>query len=141
MRLQGQGQTTDAFLSVVPALSDHATTESRASGYRLLRYAMVHPHGPEKFMEQDLDWYLVRSLSRDNKHLAEKEQAFLLVRAFTDVGSERRPPNVPAGCATVPLREPVVRAVVAIAEHEEDPFRSMALELLTEIRECPLYYF
>jgi len=130
-----QGRTTDAFLSVVPALSDHATTESRAAGYRLLRYAMAHPNGPEKFMEQDLDWYLVRSLSRDNKHLAEKEQAFLLIRAFTDVGLERRPPNVPAGCATVPLREPVIRAVVAVAEHEEDPFRSMALELLTEIRE------
>ena len=64
---------------------------------------MVHPNGPEKFMKEDLDWYLVRTLSRDNKHLAEKGQAFLLIRAFTDVGSERRPRNVPAACATIDL--------------------------------------
>lgn len=81
---------------------------------------------------------MLRSLSRDNKHIAEKEQALLLVRSLIDAGSERRPPSASAGCSSVPLRENIVRALVSIAEHEEDTnvLRWPSVEMLAEICEC-----
>jgi rapamycin-insensitive companion of mTOR len=74
-----------------------------------------------------------RSLARDNKHAVEKEQAIKLIRAHTDVGSSRRSPTVGAGSGSVPLPQSIMRALVAVAEHQEDQFRHVALETLAEI--------
>jgi rapamycin-insensitive companion of mTOR len=77
-----------------------------------------------------------RTLARDNKHAVEKEQVIKLVRAMIEIGSERRDAHSTAGSGTVPLSEPVMRAIIAVAEHAEDPFRPICVQTLAEIREC-----
>lgn len=71
----------------------------------------------------------------------EKEQAIKLLRAIVEVGSDRSWPQrrstpAPAGLGTVPVTEPVMRALIAIAEHVEDPFRLICIQTLAEIRAC-----
>lgn len=63
----------------------------------------------------------------------EKEQVIKLIRAIIDVGS-RRSPHV-AGSGSVPLSEPVMRAFIAVAEQPDDPFKSICVQTLTEIRQ------
>ncbi len=76
----------------------------------------------------------LRSLSRDNKYTIEKEQVIKLIRSIVEVGSIRRDSVGRRG--SVPLSESVMRAVVAVAEYAEDPFRSICVQTLAEIREC-----
>lgn len=63
----------------------------------------------------------------------EKEQVVKLVRAVVEIGSERHSPNSAVGTGTVPLSDAVMRAVIAVAEYPEDPFKSICLQTLTEI--------
>jgi rapamycin-insensitive companion of mTOR len=74
-------------------------------------------------------------LTRDNKHAVEKEQVIKLIRAIVEIGTERRDSPVAAGAGTVPLSEAVMRALIAVAEHTEDPFRPICVQTLAEIRE------
>ena len=41
-----------------------------------------------------------------------------------------------SGLGIVPLSEAVMRSIVAVAEHAEDPFRLICIEILAEIRAC-----
>ncbi|KAG8811799.1 hypothetical protein FRC17_002318, partial [Serendipita sp. 399] len=137
-RLRWDIDAVEIFTGAIPSLTDNAPVLNRIAAYRLLRYVIGHPDGPDLFNNfdgKDLGWFVVRSLSRDNRHIAEKEQVLLLVRALIDAGSERRGPNSPAGCSSVPLKENVVRALVSIAEMEEDTnaLRWPAVEMLAEI--------
>ena len=78
-----------------------------------------------------------RSLSRDNKHTVEKEQAIKLIRAIVEIGSERHASHGAAGGGgTVPLSDAVTRALIAVAEYPEDPFKPICVQTLTEIRTC-----
>ncbi|KIO29376.1 hypothetical protein M407DRAFT_70503 [Tulasnella calospora MUT 4182] len=119
--------------AIVPALADYASKESRAATYRLIRHLLLDPDSVDRLHSFGLDWYIVRSLARDNKHAVEKEQAIKLIRAYIDIGSSRKSPTVGAGSGHVPLSEGVMRALVAVAEHPEDQFRHIALETLAEI--------
>ena len=76
-----------------------------------------------------------RSLCRDNKHAVEKEQVIKLIRTIIEVGSTRPEPLAANGSGIVRLSEPVMRSLIAIAEHVEDPFRSICIQTLAEIRE------
>jgi Rapamycin-insensitive companion of mTOR, N-term len=78
-----------------------------------------------------------RSLQRDNKHAKEKEQALKLIRAIIEISTTNRDGSIATNrIGTVHLSEAVMRAVVAVAEHPEDPFRPICIETLTEIRQC-----
>lgn len=77
---------------------------------------------------------LHRSLLRDNKHAAEKEQVIKLIRAIIELGTKRRDPETKNGPGVVPVSETLIRAVVAVAEHPEDPFRLICIQTLSEIR-------
>jgi rapamycin-insensitive companion of mTOR len=81
-----------------------------------------------------------RSLARDSKHAAEKEQVVKLIRAIVEIGSQRAP-NTAVGTGKVPLSETVIRAFIAVAEHSEDPFRNICVQTLVEIRMSLLEYF
>ena len=73
-------------------------------------------------------------MSRDNKFAIEKEQVIKLIRAIVQIGAERRTPwNTQA--SRVPLREPVLRAFIAVAEHVDEPFRQICVLTLAEICE------
>lgn len=74
-----------------------------------------------------------RSLSRDNKHTVEKEQVLKLVRTLIEIGTVRRDSPATGGTGVVPLTESVMRALIAVAEQPEDPFRPICIQTLTEI--------
>jgi len=132
-------------------LSDIASKESRAAAYRLLRYTLV----PANFNDFELDWYivryvprptialspylsLIRTMVRDSKHHIEKEQAILLIRSLINSGSTNPERQSGTDRGRVPLSEPIMRAMIAVAEQPEEPFRGICLVTLTEIRMyCP----
>ncbi|KAG8763716.1 hypothetical protein FRC11_013592 [Ceratobasidium sp. 423] len=130
---------TELVKAVSPALADYATKESRTAAYRLLRYAMVDSDSVAKLREQDMDYYLVRTFSRDSKHGIEKESALKLIRKIVEVGSSyptkaevtSKGKTVGTGC--VPVSEAVIRALIAVADHPEDPLRFLCLLTLAEI--------
>lgn len=141
-------------------MADSASKESRTSAYRLLRYAILDTEGIQLFHELGLDWCLVRyvfegrlqssgvvlmndavsrTLARDNKHHLEKEQAVLLIRTMANVSNSISERHTGAGCGSVPISEAVIRAVIAIAEQMEDPFKGICLVTLAEIRKRVLF--
>lgn len=77
-----------------------------------------------------------RSLARDNKFSLEREQVIKLIRAIVDIASEKRDGRGNIGPVPIPLSEPIMRAFVAVAEHAEDPFRSICVETLAEMSGC-----
>nr|VWP00964.1 Guanyl nucleotide exchange factor Sql2 [Ganoderma boninense] len=133
LRVRYELEIGEVVRAVLPSLADKATKQSRATAYRLLRHSLVDAHSVRRLGEQNLDWFIVKSLSRDNKHTVEKEQAVKLIRAVVEIGSERHSPNSAVGTGTVPLSDAVMRAVISVAEYPEDPFKPICLQTLTEI--------
>jgi len=78
-----------------------------------------------------------RALLRDNKHAVEKEQVIKLIRIIVEVGTVRRDPEMKSGPGSVPISETVMRSIIAVAEHPEDPFRLICIQTLAEI--CTFY--
>ncbi|CAL1712811.1 unnamed protein product [Somion occarium] len=132
LRVRYEINVAEVIQATLPSLSDRASKQCRATAYRLIRHLLVDHRSVETVQEQNLDWYIVKSLSRDNKHSVEKEQVIKLIRAIVEVGSQKRLPNT-AGAGTVPLSEPIMRAFIAVAEQLEDPFKSICIQTLTEI--------
>lgn len=146
--------------SVLPCLADRASQQCRANAYRLIRHSLVDAHSVARLGEQSLDWFVVRSLARDcNKCAVEREQVVKLVRAIVEIGSEKRVPSSYAagggagggggvggggvggvGAGKVPLSHAVMRAVIAVAESPEDPFKAICMETLAEICEFGLFH-
>ncbi|PIL22333.1 hypothetical protein GSI_15021 [Ganoderma sinense ZZ0214-1] len=133
LRVRYELEIGEVVRAVLPSLADKATKQSRATAYRLLRHSLVDAHSVRRLGEQNMDWFIVKSLSRDNKHTVEKEQAVKLIRAVVEIGSERHSPNSAVGTGTVPLSDAVMRAVISVAEYPEDPFKPICLQTLTEI--------
>jgi len=71
-------------------------------------------------------------LNRDIKYAVEKEQAIKLIRTMVEIGTARRDSST-SGVAVVPISDAVLRSVIAVAEHLDDPFRPICIETLTEI--------
>ncbi|KAI0073477.1 hypothetical protein K474DRAFT_1666532 [Panus rudis PR-1116 ss-1] len=132
LRVRYDINVSEVVQAILPALSDRSTKQCRATAYRLIRHLLVDPRSVETVREQHLDWYIVKSLARDNKHIVEKEQVIKLIRAMVEIGSEKRSPHA-VGSGTVPLSEAIMRAVIAIAEQPEDPLKPICIQTLTEI--------
>jgi rapamycin-insensitive companion of mTOR len=77
-----------------------------------------------------------RSLTLDKQHTVEKEQAIKLIRTIVEIGAQRNASKYTAGSGKVPLSEAVMRAFVAVAEQIDDPFKTICVETLAEIRQC-----
>ncbi|TDL23281.1 hypothetical protein BD410DRAFT_858667 [Rickenella mellea] len=133
MRVAYEVDVSELIQIVMPALSDRASKKSRATAYRLIRHVMIDIEAVERFQEHHLDWFIVKSLARDNKYAIEREQVIKLIRAIVEVGSERRAPHTSAGSGTVPLSEAIMRALISVAEQVEDPFRNICCQTLIEI--------
>ncbi|PWN49565.1 hypothetical protein IE53DRAFT_388192 [Violaceomyces palustris] len=124
--------------SILPCLSDQAGKEVRASAYRLLRHALVQPPWPliSRLRNRGLDMYLTRSLVRDGRFEAEKEQALKLVRSIMELGASRTV-NAAPDRFTTDLNDligsGVVRTIAAVAENSEDKLRHLCLETLAEL--------
>jgi len=74
-----------------------------------------------------------RTLALDIKHTVEKEQAIKLIRTIVAIGSQKRGSAHVSCAGAVPLSERVMRAFIAVAEQQDDPFRPVAIQTLTEI--------
>ncbi|CCL99718.1 uncharacterized protein FIBRA_01740 [Fibroporia radiculosa] len=133
MRVRYELDVGEVVQAVLPSLSDRASKRCRAVAYRLIRHTLVDSQSVKRLRREKLDWFIVKSLSRDNKHAIEKEQVIKLIRAIVEIGSERRAPGGGAGCGAVPLSNAVMRALIAVAESIEDPFRLISVQTLTEI--------
>ncbi|KAF9077790.1 Rapamycin-insensitive companion of mTOR, N-term-domain-containing protein [Rhodocollybia butyracea] len=114
---------------VIPALADKRSKECRAVAYRVIRHSLVDAESVKKLNEQEIDWYIIRSLHRDNKSAVEKEQAIKLIRAIVEMGTVYNG----GASGAVPLSEPVIRAFIAVAEHADDPFRFICIQTLAEL--------
>ena len=79
--------------------------------------------------EQEIEWYIIRSLHRDNKFAVEKEQVIKLIRTIIEVGYVSND----GGPEFIPLSEPVIRAFIAVAEQADDPFRFICIQTLAEL--------
>ncbi|KIY71243.1 hypothetical protein CYLTODRAFT_140340 [Cylindrobasidium torrendii FP15055 ss-10] len=134
VRVRYELNITDIVRTVIPALSDRRCKQCRAVAYRLIRWALIDHDCVRKLGTLQLEWYMVKSLSRDSKFAVEKEQVIKLIRAVVQVGTIRTD-NLPGASSsgTVPLSEPVMRALVAVAEHTESHFRPICILTLTEI--------
>lgn len=75
-----------------------------------------------------------RSLARDIKLSREREQVIKLIRTFIELSGDRLASFTPPGCGRVLVTEPIMRAVIAIAEQPEDPLRQICCETLVETR-------
>jgi rapamycin-insensitive companion of mTOR len=60
-----------------------------------------------------------------------------LIRSIIEIGSDVAATNRAASSGAIPLSEPVMRAIIAIAEHPEDPFKNICIQTLIEIRSSP----
>ncbi|KAF8631052.1 hypothetical protein AX15_002660 [Amanita polypyramis BW_CC] len=132
LRVRYELNVPDILKVVRPCLADSRSKHCRASAYRLIRHALVDAESV-KCIDQSLDWYIVKSLCRDNKYAVEKEQVVKLIRTIVEVGSTRPEPSAASTNLVVPLSEPVMRSLIAIAEQVEDPFRPICIQTLAEI--------
>ncbi|TFK40828.1 Rapamycin-insensitive companion of mTOR, N-term-domain-containing protein [Crucibulum laeve] len=130
LRVRYELNISEVLQAVIPALADKCSKQCRAAAYRVIRHALVDAESVGK-LGHAVDWYIIRSLHRDTKHAVEKEQVIKLIRTIVEVGTVRS--DSPNTGGVVPLSEIVMRAVIAVAEHAEDPFRLICVQTLTEI--------
>ncbi|KAL9066493.1 MAG: hypothetical protein Q9157_007127 [Trypethelium eluteriae] len=101
-------------------LSD--SREVVAAGYRLLRYAVTDRKSLQTIRALHTDYLVIVSLVKESKASIEREQALKFVRSFLDVKD-----------GVKEISRPVVRTIVAMAEHTEDRLRSICILTLAEI--------
>ncbi|KAG6337319.1 hypothetical protein ID866_1781 [Astraeus odoratus] len=149
LRVRYEIHVPDLVQAVLSSLADICSERCRAAAYRLIRYSLVDSASIEQLHQQPLDWFIVkcyyiasvpdhvliflRSLARDNKFAVEREQVIKLIRAIVDIAAEKRDRRGNTGPVPIPLTEPIIRAFVAVAEHAEDPLRSICVETLAEM--------
>ncbi|KAI8999819.1 Rapamycin-insensitive companion of mTOR, N-term-domain-containing protein [Gaertneriomyces semiglobifer] len=106
-----------------------SSKDLRACTYRVLRHLAISSAIMRVYLELNVDVFIMRSLARDQRYDAEREQALKLVRAFLDVRE---------GALLLPQN--LVRMLVAIAEQPDDKFRNVCLETLCElaVRNMPI---
>ncbi|KAG9310584.1 Rapamycin-insensitive companion of mTOR, N-terminal domain-containing protein [Chiua virens] len=133
LRVRYELSMSELVQAVISSLSDRASKHCRAAAYRLIRHSLVDFASVEELHRQSLEWFIVKSLARDNKHAVEREQVIKFIRTVVDVVSEKRDRRGNAGSSWIPLSEPIMRAFVAVAEHAEDPFRQICVQTLAEM--------
>ncbi|KAF9452980.1 hypothetical protein P691DRAFT_720833 [Macrolepiota fuliginosa MF-IS2] len=132
LRVRYELKITNVLKSIVPCLADKCSKACRAAAYRVIRHALVEAESVQR-LGTILDWYILKSLNRDNKFAVEKEQAIKLVRTIVEVGMTHRDLSESGETAIVPLSDGILRSIIAVAEHIDDPFRPICIETLAEI--------
>ncbi|KAG1745997.1 Rapamycin-insensitive companion of mTOR, N-term-domain-containing protein [Suillus paluster] len=133
LRVRYELNLPEVVQAIIPALADRCSMRCRAAAYRLVRHALVDSDSAGELHKQPLEWFIVKSLARDNKHAREREQVIKLIRTIVDIVSEPRDRRGITGTKTIPLSEPIMRAFLAVAEHAEDPFRPICVQTLAEM--------
>uniref|UniRef100_A0AAV1V3E5 Uncharacterized protein n=1 Tax=Peronospora matthiolae TaxID=2874970 RepID=A0AAV1V3E5_9STRA len=95
-------------------------TSTRAGALRALRYAISSSKSIKHFVDLNLPVFVVRSLEREQKHLAERVQALKVVRRVMEIDAAQMPTGL-------------VASLTAIAGHKDDNMRRVCLETLREL--------
>ncbi|EJU03152.1 hypothetical protein DACRYDRAFT_78031 [Dacryopinax primogenitus] len=123
--------------AVMPCLADACSKDLRMAVFRLLRFTIVDATALGVLKDEGLDWYMIKTLSRDNKHVEEKEQVLKLIRLFLTLRSEPQPQNSNSNPSppppAPPISEPLLRAFIAMCDSSEDALRLTGLETLAEL--------
>jgi len=93
-----------------------------AAGYRVIRYAITDRKSLQTIRALQTDYLAILSLVKDSKARVEREQALKFVRAFLDVKD-----------GALEIHPAVARIVVAVADHQDDQLRGIAILTLAEI--------
>ncbi|KAG5353197.1 hypothetical protein C0989_009378 [Termitomyces sp. Mn162] len=135
LRVRYELKIAEVLNVILPFLGDKYSKQARAAAYRLVRHTLVDAESVKLLDESRyLDWYIIKSLNRDNKHSVEKEQVIKLIRTMVEIGTVKGEKMTSGGgTGVVPISEPIMRAIIAVAEQPEDPFRPICIETLAEI--------
>ncbi|KAK1947908.1 Protein pianissimo A [Phytophthora citrophthora] len=95
-------------------------TSTRAGALRALRYAISSSTSIKHLVDLNLPVFVVRSLEREQKHLAERVQALKVVRRILEIDAAQMPTGL-------------VCSLAAIAGHKDDNMRRVCLETLREL--------
>jgi rapamycin-insensitive companion of mTOR len=98
------------------------STEVVAAGYRLTRYAIADRASLRTIRSLHTDEIVILSLVKKGKAILEREQAVKFVRAFLDVKD-----------GVFELSRGVIRAIVAVAEQNDDRLKNICILTLTEL--------
>ncbi|KAF2432788.1 hypothetical protein EJ08DRAFT_114027 [Tothia fuscella] len=101
-------------------LSD--SREVVAAGYRVLRYSITDRRSLQVIRDLNTDQLVVLSLVKEGKASVEREQALKFVRAFLDIEDGVRE-----------IARSVLRIIVAVAEHNDDRLKNIAILTLAEV--------
>ncbi|KAF9046606.1 Rapamycin-insensitive companion of mTOR, N-term-domain-containing protein [Panaeolus papilionaceus] len=132
VRVRYELSFNEVLHAILPCLTDKCSKQCRASAYRVIRHSLVDKDSVMKLGES-VDWYIIKTLLRDHKHAIEKEQAIKLIRSVVELGTLRRESDDENEILAVPVSERVMRSIIAVAEHLEDPFRLICIQTLAEI--------
>ncbi|TPX33890.1 hypothetical protein SmJEL517_g03313 [Synchytrium microbalum] len=94
----------------------------RSHVFRVLRHISLDSDMVQSMLDIHLDLFIVRTLTRDQRYDAEREQALKLIRGWIDA---------PGGAAILP--QSLVRMMVALAEQTDEKFRTVCAETLSEL--------
>ncbi|SGY19034.1 BQ5605_C014g07543 [Microbotryum silenes-dioicae] len=122
VRVKFELKMEDYLTTIMEGLGEDAGKHVRAGSYRLLRHLIVDQHDVYQLHACFLDMFLVKSLSRDSRAEVEKEQALRLIRLLLSLPDTDQP-----------VQPAVIRAIVAIAENQEEKLRLACLETLGEL--------
>ncbi|DBA03145.1 TPA: hypothetical protein N0F65_003865 [Lagenidium giganteum] len=112
--------SVERMIKCVRKLVADSDTSTRAGALRVLRYSIVSSDCVRALVDLSLPIYIVRSMEREQKLLAERVQALKVIRRIMEIDASQ----MTAG---------LVASVVAIATHKDDNMRRVCLETLREL--------
>ncbi|KAL4095592.1 hypothetical protein PRIC1_008966 [Phytophthora ramorum] len=110
----------DRIMKAMRRLVCDSDTSTRAGALRALRYAISSNGSIKHFVDLNLPVFVVRSLEREQKHLAERVQALKVVRRVMEIDAAQMPTGL-------------VASLTAVAGHKDDNMRRVCLETLREL--------
>lgn len=109
----------DAFMPSIQNLLLQNDNLISSAAYRVCRHLVDGKEFIDVLINLRFDIFIVISLSYDNSHQLEREQAFKLLRTFVDFNHG--------------MNKPILQAVISCIEKNDDPLKNMALETLLEM--------
>ncbi|KAI9140964.1 Rapamycin-insensitive companion of mTOR, N-term-domain-containing protein [Paraphysoderma sedebokerense] len=120
-KFEGGSHTESQIVSLMDYLSD-PIKEIRATALRAFRYLSRNITAVQLMIRYHIDYFLVRTLIRDQKYELEREQSLKLIRRWI---------SIPNAAEIIPAS--IIRVLVSIAEYPDDKLRMICVETLCEL--------
>lgn len=109
----------DSFMPSIQRLLLRDDNLITSAAYRVCRHLIDGRNFIDLLFKLHIDTFIIISLSYDNSHQLEREQAFKLIRAFVEYNHG--------------ISKGILQAVISCIEKSDDPLKNMALETLLEL--------